>query len=428
MKKLTAALAALLLLSGVLAGCQKRESASGRTADGKIPIRFMYWNKEDSLASLIKLIRERLPDIDFQFEFVDIASYDTMYKVQMAAGEGPDILTSEKPNPLGFDNGYSLDLAPYDFVKKYAQSSIDALSLNGKVYAVPGVSWFGGFLYNKGMFDEHGWAIPQTYSEFLDLCEKIKAAGIKPIANPIKNPDRLMHYAIGYILPAFIGQPEGRNWDKEFCAGRATMSASFLPYMEEWAEVVKRGYVTEADLGMGADQALNEFALGKAAMLDSGPWDVDTIYGKNPNIKIDMMPFVGKKAETGWLFGGPGIRFGINSKLGEKGNEKKLDACIRIFDLISTPEGQIAYWENNKGGSSFLKGVEFDMPHEYDGVREVFAAGNVYAPFVQWHDGVFDEFGLRLQGYVAGTLTLQQVLAATDAKNAEIIAKLKEIR
>jgi len=420
MKKLFTLFAALLVLCSILPGC-KKESASG----GKIPIRFMYWNKEDSMAELLKLIRERLPDIDFQFEFVDTSSFDTIYKVQMAAGEGPDII-DERPNYFGVDNGYALDLSPYPVVKKYTESGIDAMSFNGKVYGLPGVSWFGGYFYNKGMFDEHGWTIPKTYAEFLDLCAKIKAAGIKPIANPIKNPNYLMHYALSYITPTFLRQPEGMDFDKDFAAGRTTLSAHFLPYMEEWAEVVKRGFVTKEDLGMDADQAIDEFAMGKAAILDSGPWDVDTLYAKNPNLKLDMMPFVGKKAETGWLFGGPGVRFGINAKLAEKGNEKKLDAAIRILELISTPEGQKAYWENNKGGSSYVRGVELEMPSEYDGCREVFAEGHVYAPFSQWNDGVFNEFGRQLQGYVAGTVTLQQVLAATDAVNAAVIQKFKE--
>ena len=209
--------------------------------------------------------------------------------------------------------------------------------------------------------------------------------------------------------------------------GRATMSRTFLPYMEKWSEMVTRGFVTREDLGMDTDQAINEFAIERTAMLNSGPWDLDTLYGKNPHLQLDMMPFTGDNPnDTGWLFGGPGIRFGINARLAEKGNEKKLDAALRILDLISTPEGQLAYWENNKGGSSFLRGVSFEMPPEFDGCRDVFAQGNIYAPFMQWNDGVYDEFGMQLQGFVAGTVNLRQVLAATDAKNAEIIEKFME--
>ena len=319
--------------------------------------------------------------------------------------------------------GYPLELTQYDFISRYTESVIDEMSVDGKVYAIPGVSWFGGWFYNKGMFDENGWTIPKTYDEFLDLCESIQQAGIMPIANPIQNPNFLMHYALSYVMPAYTRSPAGMNFDKDFGAGKVKMADHFGPYLDKWAEVVRRGYVPAIDLGKEYDQALDEFSTGAAAMFDSGPWDVDIIYDKNPDIVIDMMPFVGDDPNNpGWLFGGPGIRFGINAKAGESGNEAKLDACVRILDLISTPEGQVAYWENNKGGSSYLKGVELEMPSEYDGVRAVFAAGQVYAPWNPWAMGVYEEFGSQLQGFVAGDTTLEDVMKATDAKSEEVLA------
>ena len=137
-----------------------------------------------------------------------------------------------------------------------------------------------------------------------------------------------------------------------------------------------------------------------------------------------MQGVQGNKGDTGWLFGGPGIRFGVNSKLGESGNEEKLAAALSVLELISSPEGQKAYWENNQGGSSYVKGVEFEMPAEYDGCKEVFAAGHIYAPWSQWNAGVYDEFGKQLQGFVAGDTTLEEVMQATDAKNEEVMSKL----
>ena len=51
-----------------------------------------------------------------------------------------------------------------------------------------------------------------------------------------------------------------------------------------------------------------------------------------------MMPYVGNGRHR-WLFGGPGIRFGVNSKLGESGNEEKLAAALSVLELISSPRG-----------------------------------------------------------------------------------------
>ena len=47
-------------------------------------------------------------------------------------------------------------------------------------YIVPYVANAAGILYNRDMFAEHGWKIPETWSEMTQLCEEIKAEGILP--------------------------------------------------------------------------------------------------------------------------------------------------------------------------------------------------------------------------------------------------------
>ena len=36
-------------------------------------------------------------------------------------------------------------------------------------------------IYNKDLFEEHGWKVPQTWSEFMALCEQIQSAGVQPL-------------------------------------------------------------------------------------------------------------------------------------------------------------------------------------------------------------------------------------------------------
>jgi len=91
-----------------------------------------------------------------------------------------------------------------------------------------------------------------------------------------------------------------------------------------------------------------------------------------------MFPNLGTKGGPGWMVGGPGVSFGLNAK------SKVKDAAYKVLDLLSTPEGQNAYWVDNKGGSSFLKGVTFEMPAEYNGAQEAFKAGNVMYPVNNW--------------------------------------------
>lgn len=305
MKKVFAVILVFSMMLALLAGCKTKAANEATSTDTmteettevetttdltsteeanvteekeKVSLRFMYWNKEESMQALLDLIKEKLPYIDLEYQYVDTSSFQTVYKTQMNAGEGPDILSIENVKSE-VAAGFCLDITDYDFVSNYQESVLNALAVDGKTYCIPGPSWFGGYFYNKTMFEEHGWTVPTTWEEFMTLCDKISAAGIKPLANPIKNANYLMQYALGYVTPEFLRQDAGMDWDKAYAAGTVNM-VDLLPYFQTWAQVVDKGYVTTQDLGTDYDQALEEFVTGKAAIFDLGPWDVETIYSK----------------------------------------------------------------------------------------------------------------------------------------------------
>ena len=49
------------------------------------------------------------------------------------------------------------------------------------VYAVPYMSNAAGVLYNRDIFEEHGWSIPKTWDEFIQLCETMQDEGVQPL-------------------------------------------------------------------------------------------------------------------------------------------------------------------------------------------------------------------------------------------------------
>ena len=65
------------------------------------------------------------------------------------------------------------------------------VSLNGKVYGAEiwdiVASNYFVVNYNKEIFEKHGISVPKTYAEFKAACDKIKAAGITPIYEPISD-------------------------------------------------------------------------------------------------------------------------------------------------------------------------------------------------------------------------------------------------
>ena len=62
--------------------------------------------------------------------------------------------------------------------------------------------------------------------------------------------------------------------------GKTTLEGNWNKYLEKWSEMITDGVYTKDMVGIDHDQALEEFATGKAAMFCSGPWDLDTIKDK----------------------------------------------------------------------------------------------------------------------------------------------------
>ena len=48
-------------------------------------------------------------------------------------------------------------------------------------YGLPYAANAAGILYNKDMFEQHGWETPETWNEFTALCEQIQSEGVQPL-------------------------------------------------------------------------------------------------------------------------------------------------------------------------------------------------------------------------------------------------------
>ena len=98
---------------------------------------------------------------------------------------------------------------------------------------------------------------------------------------------------------------------------------------------------------------------------------------------------------------------------------------MKVLAAISTEEGQRAFWENNQGGSSYLEGVEFELPEAYDSASSALAAGNVYCPWNEWCEaaGAHETYGTEMQSYLLGEQDLSQTLTNVDNAVQELLEK-----
>jgi raffinose/stachyose/melibiose transport system substrate-binding protein len=302
---------------------------------------------------------------------------------------------------------------------KYSDAGTRLYSYNGNVYALPGISWFEGIYYNKALFEENEIDLPTTFDEYIEVCKKFQELGITPLAAGLKSWEPMLKNSMAFVTAEYLSTSAGEDFCADYREGKTTLAGNWDTYLEKWSEMITAGIYTTDMTGIDHDQALEEFATGKAAMFCSGPWDLDSIMSKNPDLAIDMMPFYGTTQSDGWLIGGPGCGFAVNAS-----SENK-EAAMKILEAISTVEGQEALWTNNQGGSSYLEGATFELPEAYTSVAKTLAAGNVYCPWNEWGDAAsaHENYGTEMQSYLLGNQTLNETLVNVDAQVKELLEK-----
>ncbi len=387
-----------------------------------VKLRMMAYNAESARATYLQYLSDTLPNIEIEFEFVSTDNFDNVLNSQLQAGEGPDIIEVGGQTKLLARAGYLLDLSNQEFISKYSDSGLQAYTVGEGVYAEPLQSWFEGIFYNKKIFEENGISVPKTWDEFIAIHKTLEEKGIKAQTMGAQSYEPMMKQSIGLVNNLFYSDSENMKFDESFNEGEGKLEEAWLPAVQEWYKIIEEGCLNAEMLGLSYDQALDEFATEKAAMWECGPWAVETILAKNPDIDFGMFPIPGTDADKpGWLVGGPGSAWAINAK------SEHVEEALKVLEVTSTEEAQQALAKDN-AGSSFVTGVEIDLGDIYADCDEAFKAGNVYAPWTAvWTNGnaVTEAYGKSLQEVLSGSKDVQQALADADTTNENLLDALE---
>lgn len=215
-------------------------------------------------------------------------------KVQTSAavGEAPDVMTYHASRiPLAVKQGVLQELTPDDFVAMgisqtdYAPATWDAVTVDGKQYAVPLDTHPIVLYYNKdllekaGMLDESGKPKGMDSREgFTATLQALKDSGVKFPLGSVTADGNFMFRTI-YSL---VGQQDGELMtDGEFLAGdNGDKLANALGVLAEWTKAGLQSTYTDYP----ATVAL--FTSGEAAMMINGVWEVPTMTDLNSQGKL----------------------------------------------------------------------------------------------------------------------------------------------
>ncbi|MDC7238110.1 MAG: extracellular solute-binding protein [Sphaerochaetaceae bacterium] len=355
-------------------------------------------------AGKIKVIIEENPDAD---------AYRSKINTMLGSGSAPDVFSfnPDQTSFMFYDSDVLMDFTDElkgDWASNFVDGAIESATINGKTKSLPFEMGYTPIWYNMDILEEAGVSeIPQTFDEFWDACEKIKAAGYVPTSQMTGGTNAwtsMLWYC--HILNA-IGGPN--VWEKDFATD---------PVFVEAAEILNRMYqdgnTTVDAIGGDAGVSGGHFLAGQTAMFINGPWYIGRVESEAPEVfaATQIGPGPGDKYSNGQV-GFPQS----NLVAANTSDPAKKEAVLSFLKWMTTPENA-AKISQASGAMLAVKtpGVTGNR------VQTQFNEAVNNASFLQTHfqfnfaTDVMAEFGQALAKMASGKATAEEFVAQIASK------------
>lgn len=294
----------------------------------------------------------------------------TILKTRFIREDYPDIIGS------GGDINYSYfvdaeilaDISDYEGLQDINQGyldiaeSLELIPTDG-TYIVPYVANAAGILYNKDLFAEHGWQIPETWSELMQLCEEIEEEGILPFYFGFKDT-----WTCLAPWNAMAVELSPADTAKQVNRGQTTFTQEYRQLAEKYLALLPYG--PDDPFAYGYNDACTAFARGESAMYPIGSYATPQILSVNPDLHIDsfVMP-ASDEREGRTLNSGIDLGFCVTAECENK------EAAYEVLDFLLTYEN-IQKYIDDQNAIPCKKG-DFRLASMLDGMLTFIEEGNM---------------------------------------------------
>lgn len=217
------------------------------------------------------------PNVEIQITVLENEAFKSKMTTVMQSGDPPDIFQSWGGGVMieYAKAGLLQDITPYldadggAWRSTFSPGALGVYAYQGRNYGVPWDMGMVGFWYNKALFAQAGIeAPPTTWSEFLEVVKKLKAAGITPIALGAGDKWPAMFYWA--YLATRIGGQEAFN--KAYSRQGSFADAPFVEAGRKLQELIALEPFQDGFLGATYGDQATLMGNGKAAMELMGQW------------------------------------------------------------------------------------------------------------------------------------------------------------
>lgn len=279
------------------AAAPEGEAASQDPAANTGTTELLLWDIEqdssDKMDQLINRCTEANPGITVRREVQTTDQIRNVLRTALDAGEGPDIFAYDTgPGFAGVLAEAGLLLPVDDAYEQYGWNerlfpiAKQRTTFNGTTYGIGNQLEVVGVFYNQRIFEEQGISVPTTHDELLQAAEKLKGAGLIPIA--FADQDK---WPAGHTFSVFAGNIAGRDKQAQAISGEVPWNdPDFVRAIQiPFVEMNQAGYFIPEVNAVTYDDWQTLFFAGQAAMSLTGTWQIADY--PNPENMTDPVGF-----------------------------------------------------------------------------------------------------------------------------------------
>lgn len=347
----TLALASMMIVSSLLAGCGGDSGTGGNdssekgssAAPGNVT-EVTFWalsTRQEAIEPIVEAFNSQHEDMKVTASFYDTDGIKDACKVAASSKTLPNMWFNWGGSLGSFyvDNGLTYDLTTYakenDWENKFNPNALELCTFDGKISGYPTSYNVLGVYYRKDIFQQYDLEVPATFEEFENVCKVLKENGITPISTAGLNGWHTMRF-VELLIEHYAGE---ELHDKMNTFDESYNNDAVVKALEKYKEFCEKGYFPDGFLTQDPNDTLLAVANGQCAMDIQGQWyDGNIIQNDLDMENFDVFAF--PSGETNRL-----SSFAEMTEFNATNTKEELDACVAFMDYYYNEENAKEYAE-----------------------------------------------------------------------------------
>jgi len=286
----TQIVAGSLILTALMASTGLAQSGS---AEG-VTLRFATTEDPTAMQPVIDAFVAANPGVTIIHESIPFDDFNNVLQARIGQGDStPDVFTADMPAVSALvQRGFLMDLtdAVGDISSMHMPASMEAVTVNDRIYALPVSTSTMVMYYNADLLEAAGIELPGrmpddrlTWGQVVEMGQQAQQSG----ARWGLLWDQVSRIYQHQTLPESLGGGSGINPENELSL--AITNDAWVEAFEFYAEAFESGLSPRGVPGPG--QTAELFAAGEVAFFAGGPWWVPRLFASKADLNFSFTPY-----------------------------------------------------------------------------------------------------------------------------------------